>query len=94
MHRNERSGLQTHPENQRISILSSSTDDLPAHAVMLMLGALLMLGLQDALAKLLSTHTSIWQFQMLRAAMNFTLLLLIFRLAGRTQYHRPASYGS
>ena len=52
---------------------------------MLMIGALFMLGLQDAIIKWTSTGISLWQFQFFRSAFNLMLLTIFVRfvLAGR-----------
>jgi drug/metabolite transporter (DMT)-like permease len=49
--------------------------DRPRMAAILMLGALLLLSLQDSLVKLTSSDLSLWQFQFLRALVNLPLLL-------------------
>ncbi|OED43196.1 hypothetical protein AB833_04285 [Chromatiales bacterium (ex Bugula neritina AB1)] len=60
-----------------MSLFKHSSTDQPALAVSLILGALLMLGLQDALSKYLSAYISIWQFQTLRCLVNLCVLLVI-----------------
>ncbi len=60
-----------------IKFFRHSGHDQPALAVTLMLGSLMMLGLQDALSKYLSVHITIWQFQFLRALVNLSVLLAI-----------------
>ncbi len=53
--------------------------DRPAFAAMLMVFALFLLGLQDSLAKLVSASSSLWQFQIVRASFNITLLVIFSR---------------
>lgn len=49
-------------------------------AAMIMVGSLFLLGFQDALVKLVSSEASLWQFQMLRAGINFVLLLVLMHV--------------
>lgn len=51
-------------------VLTGSSEDTPMLAVGLMLLALTMLSVQDAMVKLISADTSLWQFQTLRAVLN------------------------
>jgi drug/metabolite transporter (DMT)-like permease len=65
------------------------TGDRPGHAAALMVGALFLLGLQDAVVKLTSTEISLWQFQLLRSALNLFLLFTVTRLLWGTSAPRP-----
>lgn len=60
--------------------LTGTSVDRPAFAASLMVFALFILGLQDSLVKTLSDAMSIWQYQLVRAAMNLVLLVLLTRL--------------
>ncbi|MGB5214637.1 MAG: DMT family transporter [Anderseniella sp.] len=55
------------------------SEDRPALAATLMVGALCMLSLQDSLVKLASADVSLWQFQTLRAVCNLTMLFVLSR---------------
>lgn len=61
--------------------LDGTTEDRPGLAAGLMLSALAMLAVQDALARLAGEHISFWQFQGLRATSNALLLTGFARLA-------------
>lgn len=54
-----------------------------------MLCSLMMLGLQDALSKYLSVHVTIWQFQLLRALVNLSVLLAIVGYMADAAVLRP-----
>ena len=58
-------------------ILTPSTVDRPGFAATLMVIALAMLSLQDGFVKLTSSDVSLWQFQMLRAIVSLSLLVLL-----------------
>lgn len=59
--------------------LDGTEEDRPGLAAGLMLTALAMLALQDALARLAGEHVSFWQFQAMRASCNVVLLLIFAR---------------
>ncbi len=63
--------------------------DNPPLAAMLLVGALFLLGLQDALVKLASSEVSLWQFQFVRSILNFVLLLTVMRLFWPGQRSKP-----
>ena len=67
-------------------VLSSSTEDSPIFAIVLMLCALTLLSAQDAMVKFISSDTSLWQFQTLRAIFNLCFVAVVARWfhAGRT----------
>ena len=48
-------------------------------AASLMVGALFLLGLQDALIKISSSEISLWHFQLFRATFSLSLLMIILR---------------
>ena len=52
-------------------------DDNPPVAAALLVGSLFLLGLQDGLIKLTSSHVSMWQMQLIRASGNLMLLLIV-----------------
>jgi drug/metabolite transporter (DMT)-like permease len=58
-----------------------------------MLGALMLLGLQDALSKYLSVYITIWQFQFLRAIVNLGVLLAIVLWMAEPALLRPKRVG-
>lgn len=55
--------------------------DRPYTALILLLTGVFLLAFQDSLVKLMSVHTSFWQFQTLRSAGNLSFLLIL-ALAG------------
>ncbi|MGF1551685.1 MAG: DMT family transporter [Paracoccaceae bacterium] len=59
------------------STIAAARPDRPTRSVALLLGALLLLAVQDALVKLTSDSVSLWQFQLLRASLNAGLLALV-----------------
>ena len=65
------------------------TSDRPRHAAALMVGALFLLGLQDAVVKLTSVDLSLWQFQMLRSALNLAFLFTATHILWRASAPRP-----
>ena len=60
--------------------LDGTTEDRPGLAAALMLSALSMLAVQDALARMAGEHISFWQFQAMRASGNVILLLMFARV--------------
>ncbi len=69
-----------HNNNRTAGFLDGTTEDQPIVAATIMVGSLFLLGFQDALAKLLSSEVSLWQFQTLRAGINLVLLLVLMRV--------------
>jgi len=55
--------------------LDGTAEDHPGLAAGLMLAALMMLAMQDGLARLAGEHVSFWQFQAMRATGNAVLLI-------------------
>ena len=70
-------------------LLAGTTKDSPVLAASLMVGALFVLGLQDGFVKLASSDVSLWQFQMIRSAINMALLLLLARIIFGSARPRP-----
>ncbi len=58
------------------SVFKGTEIDSPKVAVTLILAALLFLSLQDGLVKLVSSDTSLWQFQILRSVANLALIFI------------------
>lgn len=70
---------------------SGASADRPALAASLMVTALFLLGLQDALVKLTSDQTSLWQFQMIRASINLLFLAVLSRFLFGAMRPRPVN---
>lgn len=71
--------------NGRRDFFSGATGaDRPALGSSLVLGAVFLLGLQDGLIKLANPEVSLWQFQLLRSAINLSLLFLLSRVVWGT----------
>ncbi|MEL6289952.1 MAG: DMT family transporter [Pseudomonadota bacterium] len=68
------------PRRSRLSLLDGDSVDRPALAAALMVFALMLLGLQDAIVKLTSSAVSLWQFQLVRSAINLALVLALARV--------------
>lgn len=66
--------------------------DRPLLAIVLLLTGVLTLSLQDALVKLVSSDTSIWQFQTLRSAFNICILLVLASLNGGLSLLLPINH--
>lgn len=64
-------------------------EDRPALGAGLVLGAVFLLGLQDGLIKLANPEVSLWQFQLLRSAINLSLLFLLSRIIWGTAPPMP-----
>ncbi len=62
--------------NERSASGTVATDQ-PSSAAALLVGALFILGFQDALVKITSTEISLWQMQTVRASCNLILLILL-----------------
>lgn len=73
-------------------ILSGSSEDTPLLAIVLMLFALTMLSAQDALVKLISSETSLWQFQTLRAVLNLCFVAVVARYFHAGHSLRPERF--
>lgn len=67
-------------EGQRGFFGAATGPDRPALGASLVLAAVFLLGLQDGLIKLANPEVSLWQFQLLRSAINLSLLFLLSRL--------------
>lgn len=77
------------PRDRSGGLLAGTTRDRPVLAAALMIGALFLLGLQDGFVKLASAEVSLWQFQMIRSAINILLLLVLGRIIFGAARPRP-----
>jgi len=66
----------------KIALFSHAGADRPLIAIGLLLIATFALGLQDSLIKLVSVHTSFWQIQTLRSAVNVLIVVLLASASG------------
>jgi len=69
--------------------LDGTEEDRPTMAVGLMLTALAMLAVQDALARMAGEHISFWQFQAMRGTGNIVFLFAFLTLAMGGTVRRP-----
>ena len=69
-------------------MMKKSTDN-PILALSLMGMGIVLLSLQDAMIKLLSTDLSFWQFQFLRSMLNIVFLILLAYFSGGLAQLRP-----
>lgn len=65
----------------KIALFERPTGDNPITALVLVLCGVMVLGLQDSLVKFMSSDTSLWQFQVLRAIGNGTLVIMMCALS-------------
>lgn len=72
-----------------VGLLAADKEDRPSLAAGLMIGSLIILSLQDGVVKLVSADISFWQFQAVRAALNFMLLTLLARLVWGAEAPKP-----
>ncbi len=72
--------------------LAGATTDRPKQAATMMVCALFMLGLQDSIVKLTTPELSLWQFQMIRSAINLILLMLLTRIIWGGAPPKPKRY--
>ena len=84
--------LSAQDEPKRPSLLGGVAEDRPGRAASLMVGALFLLGFQDSIVKLVSGDLSLWQFQMIRAGLNLTLLILLTRVIWGTGCPPPKRF--
>ena len=70
-------------------LLTNSATDSPPLSASLLVSALFLLGLQDALVKFASSELSLWQFQFFRSAFNLLLLVGFIRLVLKGRLPRP-----
>ncbi len=75
------------------SLFAHPTHDRPLTALSLLVIGVLALGLQDALVKLISTKTSFWQFQALRAMGNLCLATGLAIMGGGLHLLKPRRAG-
>jgi drug/metabolite transporter (DMT)-like permease len=76
----------------RFSIFHPPAGDSPLTAFGLLLCGVIVLALQDALVKLISTETSFWQFQTLRSFGNLTFIIGLSVSAGGLRLMVPANW--
>jgi drug/metabolite transporter (DMT)-like permease len=81
--------MTTEETRERGGLLAGTTADRPTLAAALMVGALFLLGLQDALVKLASPEVSLWQFQMIRSAINLVMLMALSQVIWGSARPRP-----
>ncbi|MEM6423386.1 MAG: DMT family transporter, partial [Pseudomonadota bacterium] len=65
--------------------------DRPARSAALLVGALLVLSVQDAVIKTLSDSVSLWQFQLVRSLINLGLLALVGLVVAGARARWPVS---
>ncbi len=63
----------------RASIFEGSVTDRPSLAAGLMVGALVLLALQDSIVRYAGADTTLWQFHFMRSSGNLVLLLVLAR---------------
>ncbi|MHA1528025.1 MAG: DMT family transporter [Alphaproteobacteria bacterium] len=73
----------------RASIFDGSSTDRPGLAAGLMVGALVILAVQDSIVRLAGADTTLWQFQFIRSSGNLVLLLVLARVIWGTAPKRP-----
>jgi len=64
------------------SLFQHPGGDRPVAALLLLLTGVFALAFQDSLVKLMSTHTSFWQFQTLRSLGNLVFVIILALLSG------------
>lgn len=73
----------------KLAILFRPEGDSPLTAVGLLLTGVFILAFQDSLVKLISSHTSYWQFQTLRSLGNMTICIVLAVVSGHLMLLRP-----
>ena len=76
----------------KFSVFDQPTGDRPFNALALLLLGVFVLAFQDALVKLMSSHTTFWQFQTLRSIGNISLLIGIAWFTGKIALLRPTNW--
>ena len=76
----------------RASIFEGSSTDRPGLAAGLMVGALVILAVQDSIVRLAGADTTLWQFQFIRSCGNLVLLLVLARVIWGTAPKRPKRF--
>jgi drug/metabolite transporter (DMT)-like permease len=64
------------------SLFQRPSGDRPVTALMLLLTGVFAIAFQDSLVKLMSVHTSFWQFQLLRSLGNLSFVIILALLSG------------
>ena len=76
----------------RASIFEGSSTDRPGLAAGLMVGALVILAVQDSIVRLAGADTTLWQFQFIRSCGNLVLLLVLARVIWGPAPKRPKRF--
>jgi drug/metabolite transporter (DMT)-like permease len=74
------------------SVLNKPSEDRPVMALALLLIGVFVLAFQDGLVKLMSSHTTFWQFQVLRSLGNISLLLLLAWSSQQLSLLKPTNW--
>ena len=64
------------------SVFQQPSGDRPVMALLLLLTGVFAIAFQDSLVKLMSSHTSFWQFQVLRSLGNFSFVTILAFFSG------------
>ena len=64
------------------SLLQHPVGDRPVTALLLLLTGVFAIAFQDSLVKLMSVHTSFWQFQVLRSLGNLSFVIILALFSG------------
>jgi len=64
------------------SVFQQPSGDRPVMALLLLLSGVFAIAFQDSLVKLMSSHTSFWQFQVLRSLGNFSFVTILAFFSG------------
>jgi len=64
------------------SLFQRPSGDRPVAALILLLTGVFAIAFQDSLVKLMSVHTSFWQFQLLRSLGNLSFVIILALLSG------------
>jgi drug/metabolite transporter (DMT)-like permease len=75
----------------KISLFEHTREDHPILAIGLLMIAVFALACQDSLVKLMSSHTSFWQFQALRSIGNVSFTLILAAMSGGLILIKPVN---
>ncbi len=76
----------------KLNILNSTSVDSPFLSLTLLIIGIVILSLQDALIKLVSSETSFWQLQFIRSFFNLILLFLIAFIINKKKLLLPSNW--